>query len=45
MKRSPSAAGFSGRSPSVASSRITDAVATSLTLGAVSLCLIVALTA
>jgi hypothetical protein len=45
MKRSPSAAGFSGRPPSVASSRITDAVATSLALGAVSLCLIVALTA
>ena len=45
MKRSPTAAGFSGRSASVASSRMTDAVAASLALGAVSLCLIVALTA
>jgi hypothetical protein len=44
MKRSPSAAGFSGQSPSVASSRLLDAVAASLVLGAISLCLVVTLT-
>jgi hypothetical protein len=44
MKRSPGAAGFNGRSAPVASSRLTDAVAASLAIGALSLCLIVTLT-
>jgi hypothetical protein len=44
MKRSPSAAGFSGQSTPVASSRLIDAVAASLALSAFSLCLAVALT-
>jgi hypothetical protein len=44
MIRSPGAAGFDGRSASVASSRLTDAVAASLAIGALSLCLIVSLT-
>ena len=44
MIRSPGAAGFSGRSAPVASSRLTHAVAASLAIGALSLCLIVALT-
>lgn len=43
MKRSPGAAGFNGRSPPVASSRLTDAVAASLAIGSLSLCLIVTL--
>jgi hypothetical protein len=44
MIRSPGAAGFNGRSTPVASSRLTDAVAASLAIGALSLCLIVTLT-
>jgi hypothetical protein len=44
MIRSPGAAGFNGRSAPVASSRLIDAVATSLAIGSLSLCLIVALT-
>ena len=44
MKRSPDAAGFDIRSVPVASSRLSDAVAASLAIGAVSLCLVVALT-
>jgi hypothetical protein len=44
MIRSRGAAGFDGRSVSVASSRLTDAVAASLAIGALSLCLIVSLT-
>ncbi|HEV3500873.1 MAG TPA: hypothetical protein VGZ92_11150 [Bradyrhizobium sp.] len=44
MIRSPGAAGFSGRSAPVASSRLTHAVAASLAIGALSLCLIVTLT-
>jgi hypothetical protein len=44
MIRSPGAAGFNGRSAPVASSRLTDAVAASLAIGALSLCLIVTLT-
>lgn len=44
MKRSPGAAGFIARSAPVASSRLTDAVAASLAIGSLSLCLIVTLT-
>jgi len=44
MKRPPGAAGFSGQSTPVASSRLIDAVAASLALSAFSLCLAVALT-
>jgi hypothetical protein len=44
MIRSPGTAGFNGRRAPVASSRLTDAVAASLAFGALSLCLIVALT-
>jgi hypothetical protein len=44
MKRSPGAAGFNGRSAPEASSRLTHAVAASLAIGALSLCLIVTLT-
>jgi hypothetical protein len=44
MIRSPGAAGFDGRAASVASSRLTHAVAASLAIGALSLCLIVSLT-
>jgi hypothetical protein len=43
MIRSPAAAGFNGRSAPVASSRLTEAVATALAIGSLSLCLIVAL--
>jgi len=43
MIRSPGAAGFDGRAVSVASSRLTHAVAASLAIGALSLCLIVTL--
>jgi hypothetical protein len=43
MTRSPAAAGFNGQSAPVASSRLTDAVAASLVVGAFSLCLIVTL--
>ena len=44
MIRSPGAAGFDGRCASVASSRLTGAVAASLAIGALSLFLIVSLT-
>jgi hypothetical protein len=44
MIRSPGAAGFDGRSASVASSRLTHAFAASLAIGALSLCLFVSLT-
>lgn len=44
MIRSPGAAGFNGCSAPVASSRLIDAVATSLAIGSLSLCLIVTLT-
>ena len=44
MIRSPRAAGFDGHAASVASSRLTSAVAASLAIGSLSLCLIVALT-
>jgi hypothetical protein len=44
MTRSPGAAGFNGRSAPVASSRLNDAVAATLAIGSLSLCLIVTLT-
>jgi len=44
MIRSSGAQGFHTRSAPVASSRLTDAVVTSLALGSLSLCLIVSLT-
>jgi hypothetical protein len=44
MIRSPGAAGFHGCVAPVASSRLTHAVAASLAIGALSLCLIVTLT-
>jgi hypothetical protein len=44
MTRSPGATGFSGHSAPVASPRLIDAVAASLAIGAISLCLVVALT-
>jgi hypothetical protein len=44
MIRSPGPAGFDSPSSAVASSRLTDAVAASLALGSLSLCLIVTLT-
>ncbi len=44
MIRSQGAAGFNSHSAPVASSRLTDAVAASLAIGSLSLCLIVALT-
>ena len=44
MIRSPRAAGFAGLTAPVASFRLTSAVAASLAIGALSLCLIVALT-
>jgi hypothetical protein len=44
MKRSPGAAGFNGRSAPVASTRLMDAVAATLAIGSLSLCLIVTLT-
>jgi hypothetical protein len=43
MIRSPGAAGFDGRAAPVASSTLTQAVAVSLAIGALSLCLIVTL--
>jgi hypothetical protein len=43
MTRSPGAAGFNSCSAPVASSRLTDAVAASLAIGSLSMCLIVAL--
>jgi hypothetical protein len=44
MIRSTGAAGFSGRAAPVASTRLIDAVAASLAIASMSLCLIVALT-
>ena len=44
MKRSFGAAGFESHSAPVASSRLHDAVAASLAIGSLSLCLIVTLT-
>jgi hypothetical protein len=44
MTRLPGAAGFVSRSAPVASSRLRNAVAASLAIGALSLCLIVTLT-
>jgi hypothetical protein len=44
MTRSHGAFGFNGRSAPVASSRLTDAVAATLAIGSLSLCLIVTLT-
>jgi hypothetical protein len=44
MIRSPGATGFNGRTAPVASSRLIDAVAASLAIGSLSLCLIVTLT-
>ena len=44
MRRSPGATGFEGGSAPVASSRLHDAVAASLAIGSLSLCLIVTLT-
>jgi hypothetical protein len=44
MIRSPGAAGFNGRLAPVASTRLIDAVAASLAIGSLSVCLIVTLT-
>ena len=44
MIRSAGAAGFNGRSAPVASTRLIDAVAASLAIASLSLCLIVSLT-
>jgi hypothetical protein len=44
MIRSPGTAGFEGRSAPVASSRLIDAVAATLAIGALSLCLVVTIT-
>jgi len=44
MMRSSGATGFSGHGAPVASPRLIDAVAASLAVGAISLCLVVALT-
>ena len=44
MKRLSGAPGFSGHSTPVASSRLHDAVAAALALGAVSLCLVLCIT-
>ena len=44
MIRSPGAAGFESRSAHVASSRVTDALAATIAIGGLSLCLIVTLT-
>jgi hypothetical protein len=44
MTRSPGAAGFGGPSAPVTSSRLIDAVAATLALGALSLCLVVTVT-
>jgi hypothetical protein len=44
MMRSPGTAGFEGRSAPVASSRLIDAVAATLAIGALSLCLVVTIT-
>ncbi len=44
MKRLSGTAGFNGRSPPVASSRLLDAVAAALALAAVSVCLVLCIT-
>ncbi|WP_170991522.1 MULTISPECIES: hypothetical protein [Bradyrhizobium] len=44
MKRWSGTAGFEGRPAPVASSRLTNAIAASLALGALTLCLVVAVT-
>jgi hypothetical protein len=44
MMRSPGSAGFESRPTRAASSRVTDAIATSLAIGGLSLCLVVTLT-
>jgi hypothetical protein len=44
MNRMPGAAGFDGRPASVASTRLHDAVAATLAIGSLSLCLVVTLT-
>jgi hypothetical protein len=44
MIRSPGTAGFVGRHAPVASSRLTNAIAATLAIGALSLCLVVTLT-
>lgn|GEM_PF-536496 len=44
MKRSSSTAGFQGRPAPVASLRLTHAIAASLAIGALTLCLVVTLT-
>lgn len=44
MTRSPGPAGFTARPAPVASSRLTNAIAASLAIGTLSLCLVVALT-
>jgi hypothetical protein len=44
MIRSPGTAGFEGRPAPVASSRLTNAIAASLAIGALSLCVVVTLT-
>ena len=45
MMRSPGTAGFGSRPAPVASSRLANAIAPSLAIGALSLCLVVTLTA
>jgi len=45
MMRSPGTAGFGSRPAPVDSSRLTNAVATTLAIGGLSLCLVVTLTA
>jgi hypothetical protein len=44
MTRSPGTVGFESRPAPVASSRLTNAIAASLAIGALSLCLVVTLT-
>ena len=44
MIRSPGTAGFGSRSAPIAASRLTNAIATSVAIGALSLCLVVTLT-
>ena len=44
MMRSPGTVGFESRSAPVASSRLTNAIAASLAIGSLSLCLVVTLT-
>ena len=44
MRRSPGAAGFDGHPAPVASTRLTNAIAASLAIGSLSLCLVVTLT-